>query len=139
MRVPYRTYPGPNNTVQYYPLLRVRVGRKYGPTTRFFEALVDSGASDCMFPEDVAQAIGINDITTGRKSMRAGIGGKEDVWIHSVVVYVGEHALDIEAAFTHTLPVSGLLGRQGFFEHFRITFDPTGDPPGLEIERVHKA
>jgi hypothetical protein len=31
-----------------------------------------------------------------------------------------------------------LLGRIGFFEHFKITFDPSSDPPGLEIELIHK-
>jgi hypothetical protein len=91
-----------------------------------------------MFPEDVARAIGINDIKTGARDSRQGIGGDQDVWIHPVVLYVGEHALNIEAAFAHTLPVAGLLGRQGFFEHFKITFDPTSTPPGLELERVHK-
>ena len=53
-------------------------------------------------------------------------------------IYVGEHALHIDAAFAKTLPIAGLLGRVGFFEHFKITFDPTSDPPGLELEGVHK-
>jgi hypothetical protein len=63
----------------------------------------------------------------------------QDVWVHPVVLHVGEHALDIKAAFTKNLPVSGLLGRRGFFEHFKITFDPSSDPPGMELERVLKA
>ncbi|MBZ5706693.1 MAG: retroviral-like aspartic protease family protein [Acidobacteriia bacterium] len=101
--------------------------------------MVDSGAADCMFPATIAEAIGIHDITTGRKDERLGIGGPEDVWLHPIVLYVGEHVLNIEAAFSRTLPVAGLLGRRGFFEHFKITFDPTSDPPGLEIERAYKA
>lgn len=115
------------------------MGRKHGPTTRFFEALVDSGAADCMFPEDVAGAIGIKDITTGKKDERTGIGGRQDVWLHPIILYVGEHALSIQAAFSRTLPVGGILGMQGFFEHFKVTFDPTSEPPGLDLERVHKA
>lgn len=47
--------------------------------------------------------------------------------------------LHINAAFAKTLPVAGLLGRIRFFDHFKITFDPTSDPPGLELERVHQA
>ena len=137
MRVAYRTFPGPNGSILYYPFIRVRVGKKRGQTTRFFEALVDSGASDCMFPESIASAIGIR-IESGRKDARNVIGGQQDVWIHPIVLYVGEHALHINAAFAKTLPVAGLLGRVGFFDHFKITFDPTSDPPGLELERVHK-
>jgi hypothetical protein len=99
--------------------------------------MVDSGAADCMFPESIASAIGIN-IESGKKDSRNGIGGMQDVWIHPIILYVGEHALHINAAFAKTLPIAGLLGRVGFFEHFKTTFDPTSDPPGLELERVHK-
>jgi hypothetical protein len=108
-----------------------------GPTTRFFEALVDSGASDCIFTADIAKAIGIN-MESGIKDSRTGLGGLQEVWIHPVILYIGEHALNIKACFAQTLPVAGLLGRVGFFEHFKITFDPTSNPPGLELERVYK-
>lgn len=67
-----------------------------------------------------------------------GIGGSQDVWFHRVVLYVGDDALHIKAAFAPNLPVAGLLGRAGFFEYFKITFDPTSDPPGLELDRTHK-
>lgn len=90
------------------------------------------------FPESIAFALGI-DLETGHRERRSGVGGNQDVWIHPVVLYVGEHALDIKAAFTKNLPVSGLLGRRGFFEHFKITFDPSSDPPGMELERVLKS
>jgi hypothetical protein len=81
--------------------------------------------------------IGI-DLKSGKKEQRAGIGGEQDAWVHPVVLYVGEHAISIRAAFVEILPLSGLLGRIGFFEHFKITFDPSCNPPGLELERIHK-
>lgn len=140
MRAPYRTAPGPNNTVLYTPFIRIRLGRKHGLKSRFFEAMVDSGASDCMFHEQIASAIGIPDITTGRREQRKGISGVgEDVWIHPVILYVGENGLSIEAAFSRRLPIAGLLGMKGFFDNFKVTFDPTTEPPGLEIERVHRS
>ncbi len=137
MRTPYRAYPDKNGTVHFYPFIRICIGRKHAQKTRFFEALVDSGASDCMFPEAVAAAIGIK-LESGRKERRNGIGGSQDVWIHPVQLYVGGEIIDINAAFARSLPVAGLLGRIGFFEHFKVTFDPSSDPPGLELERVHK-
>jgi hypothetical protein len=59
--------------------------------------------------------------------------------MHPISLLVGEHMLHVNAAFSDTLPVAGLLGRSGYFEHFRITFDPASNPPGLELERVYKA
>jgi hypothetical protein len=139
MRAAYKPVPDEDGTVHLLPFIRIRVGKKRGPATRHFEALVDSGAADCIFHESIAQAIGITAIESGKKSQRTGIAGLQDVWIHPVILYVGEHALNINAAFAKTLPIAGLLGRIGFFEHFKITFDPTSNPPGLELERINKA
>ena len=120
------------------PFIRVRLGRKRTPLiTRVFEAIVDSGASDCIFPEAVAIALGIK-VESGKKEQRNGIGGSQDVWIHPVQLYVGAEVVEINAAFAKSLPVAGILGRIGFFEHFRITFDPSTEPPGLELERIYK-
>lgn len=45
----------------------------------------------------------------------------------------------IKAGFVADLPLAGLLGRIGFFEYFKITFDPSTSPPGFELERIYKA
>ena len=138
MRFPYRTAPGPGGSVLYYPFIPIRIGGARGPATRYFEAPVDSGAADCMFQASLASALGI-ELAAGTPSARTGIGGRSDVWVHPISLFVSEHVLHINAAFSDTLPVAGLLGRSGFFEHFKITFDPASDPPGLELERVYKA
>jgi hypothetical protein len=138
MRAPYRAYPDKNGTIHFLPFIRVRLGRKRTPLiTRAFEAIVDSGASDCIFPEAVAIALGIK-VESGKKEQRNGIGGSQDVWIHPVQLYVGAEVVEINAAFAKSLPVAGILGRIGFFEHFKITFDPSSEPPGLELERIYK-
>lgn len=90
-----------------------------------------------MFQSSLASALGL-EVTSGFPSVRMGIGGRSEVWVHSIALFVGEHVLQVNAAFAETLPVAGLLGRNGFFEHFKITFDPASDPPGLELERVHR-
>jgi hypothetical protein len=136
MHAPYRAYPGRNGGVDFYPLIRVSVGKKRARRTRPFEALVDSGASDCIFHEMVATAIDIK-LESGNREQRNGVGVAQDVWVHSVQLFVGDQILEIEAAFAKELLIAGVLGRSGFFEHFRITFDPASDPPGLDIESVY--
>jgi hypothetical protein len=99
--------------------------------------MIDSGANDCIFHADIGRAIGMN-LASGTKEIRTGIGGHQDVWVHPIVLYVGDSALNIRAGFAENLPVAGLLGRIGFFEHFKITFDPSSNPPGVELERIRK-
>ena len=45
----------------------------------------------------------------------------------------------IRAGFTNELPIAGVLGRIGFFEHFKITFDPSGLTPGFDLERFYRS
>jgi hypothetical protein len=45
----------------------------------------------------------------------------------------------VKAAFTDKLPVAGILGRRGFFENFKVTFDYSYDPPEVHLERIHRA
>lgn len=138
MRVPFRPYPG-SPRPNLYPLIRVSLGKKHAQRTRPFEAMVDSGAADCMFHASIAAAIGIR-LDSGRREQRTGISGaRGDVWVHTVKLYVGLDLFSIDAAFSPELPLAGLLGRSGFFEHYRVTFDPAPDPPELEIERVYRA
>lgn len=137
MRVPFRPYPGRPNPV-LYPLIRVSIGRRHAGRTRPFEAMIDSGAADCMFHASVLSALGIK-LDAGRKERRGGIGGTQDVWVHPVQLFVGMDLFSIEAAFSPSLPVGGLLGRKGFFEYYKVTFDPAPDPPEVEIERVYRA
>lgn len=41
--------------------------------------------------------------------------------------------------FVEDLPVPGLLGRKGFFDNFRVTFDHSTEPPTLAYERIIRA
>jgi hypothetical protein len=35
--------------------------------------------------------------------------------------------------------MAGILGRNGFLEHFKVLFDPSGIAPGFDIERFYTA
>jgi hypothetical protein len=101
--------------------------------------MVDSGSADCIFHASILANIGIK-LENGRKEQRTGIGGTEqDVWVHPIHLFIGTDLLAVDAAFSPELPLAGLLGRKGFFEFYRVTFDPEPNPPELEIERVYRA
>jgi hypothetical protein len=56
---------------------------------------------------------------------------------HEVRLVVGSDNFKIEAYFAVELPIAALLGRDGFFDKYVVTFDPSGKVPGFELKRVH--
>ena len=85
-------------------------------------------------------AIGLN-IEKGEEDQTVGVSGKPTtIYLHNVSLYVpGGHVLKVKAAFTEELPMAGILGRNGFFENFKVLFDPSGTTAGFEIERFFRA
>ena len=108
--------------------------------TPHFEALIDSGAFDCLFHGDIAAAVGIPDITTGvlKKSGGVAKGAEITTYGHEVRLIVGSDRFKIEAYFCHDLPIAALLGRNGFFDKYIVTFDSSGNVPGFELQRIHR-
>ena len=53
------------------------------------------------------------------------------------MLYIPGGPVTIKAGFKDNLPIAGLLGMSGFFEHFNVTFDPRGQV--CILERVYKA
>ena len=66
-------------------------------------------------------------------------GASGDVYYHEVKLCIAGAMIKINAGFSESLSVAGLLGRHGFFEHFSVVFDPSNNPPGFEITRIHRA
>jgi hypothetical protein len=128
--------------MSWWAVLQVQIANpaKHSPPTKRFEAVIDSGASECIFHSSVGRGIGL-DIEKGEKGQTTGISGQPNtVYTHRISLYVpGGHVLKIRASFSEELPVAGILGIIGFFENFKITFDPTSTPPGFELERIYKA
>src|SRR5207245_11255333 len=111
---------------------------KHSPPCRKFEALIDSGCAICMFHSSIGQSIGLN-ISKGEEDYTTGVSGKPTkIYLHNVSLYVPGHIIKIRAGFSEALPLAGLLGRNGFFEHFKITFDPSNNPPGFDLERIYR-
>jgi hypothetical protein len=139
LRFPYKTYPDNKGGFDWWALLPVQISNptKHSPPTKRFEALVDTGASKCLFHASIGRAIGLN-VENGEEDRTIGVSGKPTtIYLHDVSLHVpGGHILRINAGFTDELPMAGILGRNGFLEHFRVLFDPSGEPPGFEIQRI---
>lgn len=106
------------------------------PRTRRFEALIDSGATRTLFHSHLARSLGL-DLKSGQPEAMHGIGGREITYLHRVTLFVPGGPFVITAGFKEDLPIAGVLGMQGFFEFFRITFDP--DSKTCELETANRA
>ncbi len=138
LKLPYKTFPLPGGGVSTTAVLNVNIAlpAENAPRTKRFEAIIDSGASRCMFHASIGRFIGL-DIEKGEVEDTAGITGDARTYLHDIPLYIPGGPLVIRAAFSEELPTAGLLGMNGFFEHFRVTFDPTGKR--CELERIYQA
>ncbi len=140
LKYKFRQVPLPDGDFDWLAVLLVHVsgGSRISPT---FEALIDSGATYCLFHGDVARAIGILDITSGKRSAVGGVvqGPSMILYAHEIRLHIGPDNFKIEAHFSDQLPVACLLGRKGFFDKYIVTFDPTETSPGFELTRVHRS
>ena len=138
LKIAYKIFPDPHGGVLYSAVLNVQLAlaSQNAPRTKRLEAVIDSGASRCIFHSAIGRSIGL-DIRSGMKEEVMGISGSQTMYIHEISLYVPGGAVVTRAGFSDDLPLAGLLGMKGFFEHFKILFDPVQQ--ACELERLHKA
>jgi len=140
LTVPYKKFPDPSGAagVAYYAAIPVSIAlpAENSPRSRRFEAIIDSGATNCIFHADIGKAIGL-DIVKGDPLRTLGITGPTSVYVHDVSLYAPGGIIAIRAGFSADLPIAGLLGMKGFFDQFKIIFDATA--LACTLERIHKA
>ncbi len=62
---------------------------------------------------------------------------QESAYFHRVQIYVESNwKITVTAGFMENLSVGGILGRNGFFDNFRVTFDQGVNPPEFEITKI---
>lgn len=91
-----------------------------------YEVLVDSGADYCMFDEEVAEAIGIEDIATGKMFTFGGVTGDKKVgYWHTVTLSIKGCTYQTKVGFSAEMRDDGygIVGQKGFFDRFSIIFD----------------
>ena len=137
-RYTFKNYPNQKGESDLAAILLVQIGNpaKRFPPSKRFEALIDSGASRCIFHADIGKAVGL-DVQKGEQEETFGISGKASpIWLHRVSLYVAGDIIDVKAGFSYEIPLAGVLGRLGFFDTYKITFDCSTTPPGFELERI---
>lgn len=87
-------------------------------------ALVDSGADDCLFPLEVAEFLGLP-LKRDAVHRYGGIGaGSITATFGTVALDVGKWTLwDFYVGFSDSPSVVPILGQNGFFSKFEITFN----------------
>ncbi len=89
-------------------------------------AIVDSGADYCLFPRSFMPLLGLDASTTPiEKTSGVGSANVHTHFSKAIIDLPGVARVEVYAGFTIGMDHHGfgLLGQQGFFETFRITFD----------------
>ena len=140
LRFPYKKYPDPQSRDGFFYVATVPVNialpAKNSPRSKRFDAIIDSGASQCIFHASIGRAIGL-EIEKGQLVNTNSIQGPTGIYLHDISLYAPGGIVSAYAGFSDALPIAGLLGMAGFFEYFEITFDPIA--MSVELERLHQA
>jgi len=131
MKYPYLTYPFVDERgriiVIKRPIVEIEV---FGPKgVASVLALIDSGADRSLFHISVAQRVGL-DLTGARKTRMVGIvGAAETLILDEVEIKIQRlrSRVKIPVGFIDSPHVGALLGQEGFFDQFRITFEKARD------------
>ena len=99
-----------------YPVIPIEISYKTNHVNTL--ALIDSGASMCVFKLEIANQLGIN-LKTGKKVNSAGVSGNIGIYIHKISVAVEKTRIVIPVGFSEEYTASfNLIGRNGFFNRF---------------------
>lgn len=115
------TFPYVRKGDQHFPVVDVTLATSGQSLT--IKALVDSGASFSVFRAEVLDYLGVP-LERGAPVYLEGIGGRILGYRHRVPASVGNTRFALTVIFSQELAVSfNLLGRDNFFQRFRVTFD----------------
>lgn len=97
------------------------------------DALVDSGANISVFRQEIGECLGL-EIESGEETLLQGLGGRVIGYIHEVTMRVEQVSFSCKVVLSRELTVGvNILGRQDFFESFKVTFDERNKEVILEL------
>ncbi|WP_239310619.1 hypothetical protein [Frankia sp. Cj3] len=103
----------------------IPIALHHGANILDYEVLIDSGADLNIFGYQVGEYLGI-DPTHGRMATMMGATGEpQDFYIHPITIEVAGLTFEAQAGFAKALDDKpyGIVGQQGFFDLFQITFN----------------
>ncbi len=103
--------------------------------------LVDTGADFTLLPRWYADALGIDPERNCERVAMTGVGGKATVYLYRrALARIGRWKRQIPLGFLETNNILPLMGRQAFFETFRVIFEHYEtwfELPGTRAGRAH--
>lgn len=139
-KLDYRKFPA--QPTEPFPR-RTNVSRPVVPITLIHDqrrvrylALIDSGADYCIFHAEIGEQIGLQIESGKRLSFFGSSGQEQSAFFHEIKIEVGGHEIPCFAGFSRelqSLPY-GILGQEGFFDNFKITFDYLKDK--IELQSI---
>ena len=130
MKFPYFKLPNQDPKKKFLQLPWIPVAINAKDHKKTFLMLIDSGADNCIFDKDVADFLGIN-IVDGELIKTSGIGGGAKVYyFDNIYINIGGEEVKTRCGFIDGNlvdgKIAGVLGRQGFFDHFKVCIDEKG-------------
>lgn len=117
MKFPYRFYEG-----RFLPIVPIRLKGKESWVEH--RAYVDTGASYCLFPADVAEFLGLVLEEGEVTEMVLGDGNILKVYLHRILVFLGEEEFTATIGFSKGLGVGFyILGTRDIFDKFKVCFN----------------
>ncbi len=131
----WRQFVHPGGESIFRPILPVLVRGDQSFLERDF--LVDSGADLSMAPQELCNQIGFR-WQDGEPVPLRGISRRKDCWIqgrvHEVTILIAEMGILLQLPMVFARGnVPYVLGREGFFDVFSVTFDKSGPKTLFEL------
>ncbi len=122
---PFRKDTSPIFGIIHRPVAEVYFKHKKQNLWQSVTMVVDSGADYTLLPHFLALELGINLNKDCKKINTQGVGGKSEVYLlkSKTKVRLGEYERNISVGFLSSDFIPPLMGRQDFFETFRVIFE----------------
>jgi len=119
---PYKKEPSTVFGYVYRPVVEIYLRTRDGDWFKV-STYADSGADITVFPRSVCELLGLS-LQDGQESTVTGVGGEEiKIFIHRIMVRIGDEELKIRAGFAERENIPYLLGRTDILTCFNILFE----------------
>ena len=107
------------------PIAQVSFKHKKEKIWRLFSLIVDTGADYTLLPLFLAEELGVDLAKDCRTITTQGVGGTSKVYLlkNKIEIKIGEFHRKIPLGFLDNDYIPPLLGRQEFFETFKVIFE----------------